>query len=282
MNGYCDDDDDMPPAPLLHILTFTNGHIMMILGAARQWFISPSENRQTIVLTHIFENLLIFPPHWLPPLIQVNQGRIVKRASIVLHPSLFLPTRHTCINSQSGLSGVALKQKWLCNKRWLCILSWNAGWFRFFCCVVSLLWCLFKSGLLSIQISDVLLKGHLHGKQSDICQFLSCRHVCAVHVSKPCSRFPYCPLFEAVEEREWGKEEEKRLHYHCWFVLVTEDLWVCARSLILLEASPEPSFVKSFKGNALTTWFCPFSSLLATSLGLVCAPMIHEFISDTA
>lgn len=51
--------------------------------------------------------------------------------------------------------------------------------------------------------------------------------------------------------------------------------------------NPPPFFKKAFKGDTFTVYFCPFffspllsSSqfpLLATSLRLICAPVIHDF-----
>lgn len=53
------------------------------------------------------------------------------------------------------------------------------------------------------------------------------------------------------------------------------------------KPSPESSsFLEAFKGNTFSVYFCPFFpllassqfALLATSLRLICAPVIHEFI----
>lgn len=52
------------------------------------------------------------------------------------------------------------------------------------------------------------------------------------------------------------------------------------------KPSPESSsFLEAFKGNTFSVYFCPFFpllassqfALLATSLRLICAPVIHEF-----
>lgn len=95
--------------------------------------------------------------------------------------------------------------------------------------------------------------------------------------------FPIAPLFlRPLKRGIEGKEEERRGHGEGALSLLTCPCGCVLAPSCCWKPSPEPSFVKRLKGNALATWFCPFPSPPATSLGLVCAPMIHEFITDTA